>query len=718
MVSMASLFALRLIICSRIYLEFSRVTATLSQSSQFGINASALAAVSEDFDESVDHAMGYGSTELLCSLLFKCDAWKVNFDRHVYASRLYEREGFPLEIWHDQEGLDWCINFQAIFKADNPELLRDMFLNPDKIFQEGKKSFTWKRPTIETSTFIKKHTRRLILRYDSARILKALHSPEFADLAILLLRDERYYSMYDVIKSNLAYHCENLHTTGCNWKLRTMLGVSHLPCKLTHDHLEYALEHGFSGSFKKGILLKIFTQDHEWGLEMLHEKNALGDSVTMKYIGKAVRSGCHKILRWVYDRTPEQQLATLKERVENLAYQCPSKALPLVLTVHKSIFPEYVPSKHLIHKKAENREFLDFLDNFEPPLCPSRESVLEWTDFNLKLRIYVANPTWTISDDEIREATRKDHLEFVEHALKMHSRVIEDACSLRLIRHNEGVNSEYVPSNKELTEAFNNDGAELVSWLYKSKRFQALFERSFHIFTTKAFKSFDLIKWLWENNNVEPSEWELKHFIEAGNLEACEWALLEFKDMFLQVGARAGPLEKEAIQWWCEEINKEFVPDVYKTLRNCAYRCNVEDARWVLSKWPFDLDQKELSNIYSGLKYCSHNIRLDFVELLYMRNVRNLKRYQWRGIPEYLELRKRPNLKRLLAEHASRPISMSKWEFAISMPDVYGIDLELLEELLARNEKGVLELLNRYGHLDKYKEVEEKITEKFAELNI
>lgn len=650
--------------------------------------------MSKSYEQLSEYAMGYGLTELLRSLLFRYAGWETDFERHVYAARLYKKEGFPIEEWQNQEGLDWDSNYQAIFKADNPELLTDVLFYFNVTFQKGDKSSLWVGPTKESIEFIKKHLRRLIIRYDSARILRALYNSEFASFLPFGISIK---GIRAAIKSSLVNDNRNLHVSGYNWRLRVAFGMKiRLDDAPTYYDIEYVTERGLFKTLESDIYSHIRLGDCDWTLEMLYRRG-LVKNLTEEFIEKTVLLGGHKVLGWIYDHVPKP-LPTFMEK--GISY-CPAEKVIPILRVHLDFFTDYVPPQSLIDRRARSVEFLDFLETFKVPIYPQQTAVSQWADFNLMLRVYKAKPEWTINDDEIKRAARENSSDFVEYALgKRTPGKFEGASSWQLIQYNAKLDSNYVPSEEELNMAYHRNDVGLVNFC-EQDRFKGLFEQHRDLFMGRENKSLELVKWLWTSKKIEPSIGRLSSWVETGNVEACEWALQN-------VGQRMRRLrfwtlkifEKEMIEWWIKNLDKSYIPNTTNAFKMCVYKCNVDSARWIVEKWHLNLSQWEIMDLYrSGIEYCPQIVQSDFIELLRM-NCRHIpSTSRWGRRVDHIKVLNRPNFKRILAEHARHPIPVIEWEFIMSLPDLYGIDANSLNDLAKNRDPEVLTLFRKHGLL-------------------
>lgn len=663
------------------------------------------------YEELVDHSVAYGLTWFLCSLLYRYNGWETEFKRHVYAAYLYKKDWCPLKDWQNQEKLDWGANYQAIFKADNPTLLRELFINADAFFRkEDGSSISWGGPTKDDVEYIKKHIHRLILHYDSARILEALEGDtEFAKFFGL---DGLNGSMRDVMRDSLEGGHKKLYIAGYHRKLRTLLNIPLLYRNFTCHDLEYFLGHGPSEQSMREILSAAFTYDYYWALEMLHKNGLLEAFITKVWINYAFKHGSHKILTWIYHRSHGgEQLTMLRAIFEEQFHICPQMNRYHFLRVHKSTFRDYIPTQSSIDKWAVSGEVLDFLETFEPKLYPSQGAVHSWSNLNLKLRVYKANPGWVVTDDEIRRAIRKDYPDFLEYALGQRAgKIIEGACCWRLIQHNISVDAGYVPSREELEKAFNNDCIEVMKWLYEHKDGDNQYQELYGEYlgrVDKMPKWFSLIRWLWEREKIVPSEKDLMDLVRIQRLEWCKWAWDEHKDEIKKLAGKQVIIEKkELIEWWIENVDKDYTPNILIAFKVCATRHDIDSARWIAERWPFSIKQSELNECYRNyISSCSFVHRIEFIELIHANNERIELDFSFGQDWGCIEERSLPNLKRILAEHVHQPMRLEELEFILNLPDLQGgINLKVLERMMIRGDDKLIELLGRYGHLEGYEE--------------
>lgn len=667
--------------------------------------------MSKSYEGVVDYAMAYGLTEVLCGILFRYGGWETEFGRHVYAARLYRRGWCPLGEWQDQLGLDWDANYQAIFKADNPMLLRDMLLDDDRIFQEGRNSIFWRRLTEGTVDFIKKYFARLILYYDSARILEAFCNFEFDD-------PDNFLPLCESIQDTLEHDNDGgLGVMGYNWKLRIFFGMS-VDAEIvpTYDQIEYAIGWGPFKLEENPVFSLIIRHDLDWALGILYSRNLL-TFVHEECIEEVIKKGRYKILAWIYDRSYDP-LYIPQEKLEEWISVSPFRHRHEILKVYKGAFTEYLPTQFFVDNNAQDAGFLDFLESLSPPMYPSKERVCHWGNLDLRLRVYKANPDWIITDDEIKMAEdKRGGVAFVEYALgRRKGGTISCARSLQLIRYNAEVDANYIPNWNELEHAYRRDDIGLISWLFGQERFKELFGGCTNSLFNRFGMSFKLAKWLWEERKIKLSEARLETLVESGNLEACKWALLNFEDEVRWLkgkrlkgkqlkGKQLKTFRRETIEWWLENIDREYVLDVKSAFEWCARQGNVESARWIVENWSLNLSQREMWIIYNyDIFQCSRKVQLDFIELLYMNNEQIPAKNSLNRLNQ-MAIRSRPNLKRIMAEHVHRRITLKEWEFILNLPDLYGgINLRALKKMMFNGDNEIVGLLGRYGHLDGYGE--------------
>lgn len=671
------------------------------------------------YRELVDYIFGFGLTELSRTLLFRCDGWKTDFDRHVYAARLYGRKWCPLDEWRpldewcDQGGLNWRINFQAIFKADNQVLLYDILLHPDKVFQKDKSLFGTVRPSTYTVDFIKRYLNRLIIHYDSARILKALQSEEFAELARLLgfqtSKDgDNCYSIKEILQTD----ADAQNIVHDSWKLCTLLDVEHHE-HYDYDRIEFVIENGYWPQLKNAILQAITKDDLFWAMQMLYDKDLLGTHDEDRIIESAIRQGSFKVLNWIYNRAKERQ-QPLRVDFASLITTGRINNRFEILQLHSSYFPDYKPSQDVVNSLPPRAEVLGFLESFTPPLYPSQNVVLRTYNPDLSLRVYKAHPDWIPGENELRLAIRgndpmkNNYSAFIEYATQKRSTgILMSVDDYQLLQYNATIDKSYIPKIDELYTALDKDPVKVLKWLEGEDRFKGLFESCINRVQAVKVKGPELVQYFCERG-IGPTLDDLKVLAQTGDVAVLDWILQNYRDEIRKLSKSKIYIQRvEGIKWWIENIDNDYIPATVELIKDFSEKKDPDGARYLFENFTLDHTNKQLKRMLD--KYHSkvpEKALVDFLELMLEQPelITMIRKRLGGECESYRLARGRLNLNRILTEHETRPISMDELEFILNLPNLQDINIKVLNRLIQNKETKILELLSNYGVIQEYDE--------------
>lgn len=76
--------------------------------------------------------------------------------------------------------------------------------------------------------------------------------------------------------------------------------------------------------------------------------------------------------------------------------------------------------------------------------------------------------------------------------------------------------------------------------------------------------------------------------------------------------------KKEVINWWIENIDKDFSPPhIPKALEKCTRRFDIDSFCWIIEKWRPNLKWRVVEKILDGT-WGSRAFQIDFIESIYM----------------------------------------------------------------------------------------------------